>query len=78
MPGLETAIDEAGDVEFRLFLLFLPVVVICSPSSKWLRLRLVSVCPLRGVFDLGVSPLLVSFVVFSLAFLLSFRFAVTH
>ena len=52
----------------------LPAVLGCSPSSQWLRLRLVSVCPLREVFDLGVA----SFPVFSLAFLLSVRFAVTH
>ena len=28
----------------------------CSPSSLWLRLRSVSVCPLREVSDLGVPP----------------------
>ena len=46
----------------------------CSPYSQWLRLRLVSACPLREVFDLGVSTCLV----FSLAFLLSSHFAETH
>ena len=33
MPGLERAIDEAGDVWFRPFLLFLPVVRSYSPSN---------------------------------------------
>ena len=32
MPGLERAIDEAGDVFFRPFLLFLPLVLGSSPS----------------------------------------------
>ena len=56
MPRLERAIDEAGDVQFRPFLHFLTVVLCFSPSSQWLRLRLVSVCPLCKVFDLYVFP----------------------
>ena len=43
-----------------------------SMSIK-IRLRRVSVCPLREVCDLGV----LSFLQFTLAFLLPFRFAVT-
>ena len=42
MPGLESAIDEAGDVQFRPFLLFLRAVLSGSPTSYWLRPRLVS------------------------------------
>ena len=38
-------VDEGSDVECGPFRLFLPVVLWCSPSIWWLRLRLVSVCP---------------------------------
>ena len=57
----KTTCLEAGDVYFWPFL---PLLLGCSLSSWWLRLRLVSLCPLHEVFGLGVS----SFLVFSSTF----------
>ena len=42
--------------KLHIFLLFLPLVLGSSPSSQWLRFRLVSICPLREVLGLGVPP----------------------
>ena len=47
----------AVDVQFTPSLPSLHVLLVSSLSSQWLRLRLVSVCPLREAFNLGVPPL---------------------